>query len=118
MRRAVRRDAVSRLMSTGIVKWFNQAKGYGFIQPDLQAAWSFAAGAGSRPAGESPRRQFGAVMSAQQANTMADIRRVIAEVIQMESNQALAADAADRCASSVLARLKESGVKLVKRRAA
>ena len=57
-------------------------------------------------------------MISQQAKTLADVRRVIADAIQKESNQSVAAEAASRCAASVLARLKESGVRLVKRRAA
>ena len=52
-----------------------------------------------------------------QAKTLSDVQRVIAAVIREESNNAVAADQAARCAASVVARLKESGVKLVKRRA-
>lgn len=57
-------------------------------------------------------------MMLRQAKTLADVRRVIAEAIRQESNDAVAAEAAARCAVSVVARLKESGVKLVKRRLA
>ena len=54
----------------------------------------------------------------QRAKTLADVRRVIAEVIRQESKHSVAAADATRCAASVLAKLKESGVKLVKSRAA
>ena len=57
-------------------------------------------------------------MMLQRAKTLADVRRVIAEVIQKESNQPVAAVDATRCAASVLSKLKESGVKLVKSRTA
>jgi len=50
-----------------------------------------------------------------QAKTLSDVQRVIAEAIRQESDH-VAADEAARCAVSVVARLKESGVKLVKRR--
>lgn len=53
-------------------------------------------------------------MSAEKAKTMADVRRLIAEAISEEAD-AVAPETAERCAASVLARLKESGVKLVRR---
>lgn len=53
----------------------------------------------------------------QETRTVADVRRVIAEAIEQESNRSLDAAAASRCAASVLARLKEAGVRLVKKRA-
>lgn len=54
----------------------------------------------------------------QRAKTLSDVRRVIAEVIRKESSSPVAAADAARCATSVLAKLKESGVKLVKSRTA
>lgn len=57
-------------------------------------------------------------MALQKAKTLADVRRVIAEAIQKESNESVAAETAARCAASVVAKLKDSGVRLVKRRAA
>ena len=56
-------------------------------------------------------------MSAEKAKTMADVRRVIADVIHEESDPQVEREAAGRCAASVLARLKECGVKLVRRAA-
>lgn len=55
-------------------------------------------------------------MALQQARTLADVQRLIAEAITQASNNALAAEDASRCAVSVVAKLKESGVRLVKRR--
>jgi glutamate-1-semialdehyde aminotransferase len=57
-------------------------------------------------------------MALDQAKTLADVRRVIAEAIRQGSNNAVPAEDASRCADSVVARLKESGVRLVKKRAA
>ncbi|MFA9441227.1 MAG: cold-shock protein [Rhodocyclaceae bacterium] len=50
-------------MATGIVKWFNDAKGFGFITPDqggedLFAHFSEIAGAGFRSLKEGQRVEF------------------------------------------------------------
>jgi cold shock protein len=49
-------------MMTGIVKWFNDAKGYGFIQPDegkdVFVHFSAIAGGGHRSLNEGQRVQF------------------------------------------------------------
>ncbi|HEX5127708.1 MAG TPA: cold-shock protein [Rhodocyclaceae bacterium] len=50
-------------MATGVVKWFNDAKGFGFITPDqggedLFAHFSEVAGAGFRSLKEGQRVEF------------------------------------------------------------
>jgi cold shock protein len=52
-----------RFMATGTVKWFSQAKGYGFIQPDdggsdLFIHFSNIAGAGFRNLEEGQRVEY------------------------------------------------------------
>lgn len=53
----------------------------------------------------------------QKVATRAEVRRLIADVIQEESGDAVEPAVAAQCAASVLLRLEQSGVKLVKARA-
>jgi CspA family cold shock protein len=64
--RCLRRSETStreRFMATGTVKWFSQAKGYGFIQPDgggddLFAHFSNIEGSGFRNLEEGQKVEF------------------------------------------------------------